>query len=123
MKEINKTILDLWSTTYKGSDIRTIEIKSDQEKANPSSRSWSYNYRIVLITHDGTEMDMWGRCSAGQKVLGSIIIRLALAENFCSNCGIMALDEPTTNLDVRNIEGLVESLSAILETKQGDEKF
>ena len=29
MKEINKTILDLWSSTYKGHDIKTIEIKSD----------------------------------------------------------------------------------------------
>lgn len=35
----------------------------------------------------------------GQKVLASIIIRLALAEVFGLNCGILALDEPTTNLD------------------------
>jgi len=46
-----------------------------------------------------------------------------LAENFCANCGILALDEPTTNLDVRNIEGLVESLSTILEAKTTDDKF
>ena len=39
------------------------------------------------------------RCSAGQKVLASLIIRLALAETFAENCGIIALDEPTTNLD------------------------
>jgi len=35
----------------------------------------------------------------------------------------MALDEPTTNLDIKNIEGLVESLSSILETKREDDKF
>jgi len=34
------------------------------------------------------EMDMRGRCSAGQKVLASIIIRLALAECFGINCGV-----------------------------------
>jgi hypothetical protein len=34
------------------------------------------------------EMDMRGRCSAGQKVLASIIIRLALAECFGVNCGV-----------------------------------
>jgi DNA repair protein RAD50 len=45
------------------------------------------------------ELDMRGRCSAGQKVLACLIIRLALAETFCLNCGILALDEPTTNLD------------------------
>lgn len=48
---------------------------------------------------DKVELDMRGRCSAGQKVLASIIIRLALAESFGTNCGILALDEPTTNLD------------------------
>ena len=45
-----------------------------------------------------TMMDMRGRCSAGQKVLASLIIRLALAETFSANCGVIALDEPTTNL-------------------------
>lgn len=58
-----------------------------------------------------TEVDMRGRCSAGQKVLASLIIRLALAETFCINCGILALDEPTTNLDRDNIESLGDSLN------------
>ena len=49
------------------------------------------------------EMDMRGRCSAGQKVLASLIIRLALAQTFSANCTIIALDEPTTNLDRRVI--------------------
>ena len=31
------------------------------------------------------------------QVLASLIIRLALAETFCLNCGILTLDEPTTN--------------------------
>lgn len=34
------------------------------------------------------ELDMRGRCSAGQKVLACIIIRLALAECFGVNCGV-----------------------------------
>jgi DNA repair protein RAD50 len=54
--------------------------------------------RVVMVKN-GTEMDMRGRCSAGQKVLASLIIRLALAETFSASCGIIALDEPTTNLD------------------------
>lgn len=62
----------------------------------------------------GTVLDMRGRCSAGQKVLACILIRLALAETFCLNCGLLALDEPTTNLDHENIEGLAESLADIL---------
>jgi DNA repair protein RAD50 len=35
---------------------------------------------------------------------------LALAEAFCLNCGILALDEPTTNLDFENIDGLAQAL-------------
>ncbi len=54
-------------------------------------------YRVVMYS-GGAELDMRGRCSAGQKVLACLIIRLALAETFCLNCGILALDEPTTNL-------------------------
>ena len=63
-----------------------------------------------------TALDMRGRCSAGQKVLASIIIRLALAETFCLNCGLLALDEPTTNLDQNNIEGLAHALADIIRS-------
>ena len=45
------------------------------------------------------------------QVLASLIIRLALAETFCLNCGILTLDEPTTNLDEDNIESLANQLA------------
>jgi len=53
---------------------------------------------------------MRGRCSAGQKMLASIIIRLALSDSFGQNCGILALDEPTNALDTENIDALAASL-------------
>ena len=118
MKEINRTLADFWKMTYKGNDIDTIEIKSDVEKTSGTARTRSYNYRIVLKTYDDTCLDMRGRCSAGQKVLSSIIIRLSLAETFCTNCGILALDEPTTNLDAENIEGLANALCDIIESRK-----
>jgi DNA repair protein RAD50 len=62
------------------------------------------------MTKDQVEMDMRGRCSAGQKMLASIIIRLALSESFGQNCGILALDEPTNALDLENIDALATSL-------------
>ena len=68
-------------------------------------------------------MDMRGRCSAGQKVLASIIIRLALAECFGVNCGLIALDEPTTNLDRDNIRSLAESLHEIIRVRQQQANF
>jgi DNA repair protein RAD50 len=69
------------------------------------------------------ELDMRGRCSAGQKVLASIIIRLALAETFCINCGILALDEPTTNLDHANIQSLANALNGIIEARRQQANF
>lgn len=62
------------------------------------------------MTKDQIEMDMRGRCSAGQKMLASIIIRLALSDSFGQNCGILALDEPTNALDTENIDALAASL-------------
>ncbi|GBG87082.1 hypothetical protein CBR_g44539 [Chara braunii] len=105
MEEINKIIKELWQQTYRGQDIDFLEIRSDSEGAGTRS----YSYRVVMRSGDA-ELDMRGRCSAGQKVLASLIIRLALAETFCLNCGILALDEPTTNLDRANAEGLAAAL-------------
>jgi len=57
------------------------------------------------------------------KVLASILIRLALAETFCLNCGILALDEPTTNLDEHNIESLANALKDIITSRQQQRNF
>merc|ERR1712205_296091 len=54
--------------------------------------------------------DMRGRCSAGQRVLASLIIRLALAE-------------PTTNLDEPNAHALAEALTRLMESRRGQENF
>jgi len=87
-------------------DIDAIEIHSESEKTGARG---SYNYRVVM-NKGGVELDMRGRCSAGQKVLACLLIRLALAETFGLNCGVLALDEPTTNLDYENSERLALAL-------------
>lgn len=118
MEEINKIIRELWQQTYRGQDIDYISIHSDAEGGGTRS----YSYKVVMQTGDA-ELEMRGRCSAGQKVLASLIIRLALAETFCLNCGILALDEPTTNLDVPNAESLAAALLRIMEDRKGQENF
>lgn len=119
MEEINSIISELWQKTYRGTDVDTILIRSDNENAKGNR---SYNYRVCMVKQ-GAEMDMRGRCSAGQKVLASIIIRLALAECFGVNCGLIALDEPTTNLDRDNIRSLAESLHDIIRARQQQANF
>ncbi|KAI9236706.1 MAG: AAA domain-containing protein [Podila humilis] len=119
MEEVNMSIKELWTNTYQGTDIDTIEIRSDQEGMRANQ---TYNYRVVMVQR-GRALDMRGRCSAGQKVLASIIIRLALAESFSVNCGILALDEPTTNLDHANIAQLAQSLKTIIEKNRRQSNF
>lgn len=117
-------------------------IKSDSDGPVKAGNR-SYNYRVrpqtltrtiakvvaehaavqVVMVKDQVEMDMRGRCSAGQKVLASIIIRLALAESFGTNCGILALDEPTTNLDRENIEALAGALADIIKERRAQSNF
>ncbi|GEQ69012.1 hypothetical protein JCM33374_g2682 [Metschnikowia sp. JCM 33374] len=119
MDEINRILRELWTQTYRGTDIDGIEIKCD---VTNQTRGRSYNYRVVMYKKS-SELDMRGRCSAGQKVLTSILIRLALAECFGSNCGMIALDEPTTNLDVENAESLANALSNIIEFRKSQKNF
>lgn len=138
MAEVNDTMRHLWNRTYQGTgmkhhydsifthrtlpDIDGIKIVSEGEGTTGRR---TYNYRVryhayatsrsliefqVVMVKDQVEMDMRGRCSAGQKMLASIIIRLALSDSFGANCGILALDEPTNALDVENIEALAQSL-------------
>ncbi|KAK4541914.1 hypothetical protein LTR36_007278 [Oleoguttula mirabilis] len=119
MEEINRIVDELWRKTYQGTDVDTILIRSESENSKSNK---SYNYRVCMIKQDA-EMDMRGRCSAGQKVLASIIIRLALAECFGVNCGLIALDEPTTNLDRDNIRALANSLSEIIKVRRQQKNF
>ncbi|XP_063059247.1 DNA repair protein RAD50 [Engraulis encrasicolus] len=123
MEEINKIIRDLWRNTYRGQDIEYVEIRSDMDEGESAkSKRRVYKYRVVMVKGD-TAQDMRGRCSAGQKVLASLIIRMALAETFCLNCGILALDEPTTNLDRENIESLAHALIEITKIRQKQRNF
>ena len=114
--QINSIARELWRSTYRGTDIDYIEIRSEDEAQGTIARR-SYKYRVVMQKGD-TELDMRARCSAGQKVLASIIIRLALSEAFCCECGILAMDEPTTNLDEENTKALAESLKELISLRR-----
>jgi DNA repair protein RAD50 len=122
MAEINKIIRELWQATYTGQDIDTIEIRSENGASTGADSRRQYDYRVVMVK-GGIALDMRGRCSAGQKVLAAIVIRLALAETFCLNCGILALDEPTTNLDRANVESLANALVTIIQTRAKQSNF
>lgn len=79
-------------------------------------------YRVVASKND-TFMDFRGHSSAGQRVLACLIIRIALAETFSGHCGVLALDEPTTNLDQLNIEALCSALNDIVTERENQSNF
>lgn len=119
MEEINQVLRNLWQMTYRGRDIDFIEIQSDQDDSKSKKQ---YSYRVAMV-YGNKSIPMRGRCSAGQRVLACILIRMALAETFCINCGVLALDEPTTNLDSRNIRSLADSLRSIIERRRDQRSF
>jgi len=121
MEDINKQVKELWNKTYKGTDIDSIEIHSEHEGENAAGAR-KHTYRVQMYK-GGAALDMRGRCSAGQKVLACLIIRLALAETFCLNCGILALDEPTTNLDKPNVEAFAQALNEIIKNRKQQSNF
>ncbi|GLV43469.1 rad50 [Carabus blaptoides fortunei] len=122
MIQINNIVKELWRSIYKGNDCDYIEIKTDDISVLGSDKRKMYNYRVVQVKN-GIELDMRGRCSAGQRVLASLIIRIALADTFSTNCGILALDEPTTNLDRENIHSLSEALVDLVTQKRQQKNF
>lgn len=81
-----------------------------------------YRYRVEASKNDAI-IDFRGHSSAGQRVLACLIIRIALAETFSGHCGVLALDEPTTNLDKSNIKSLCEALNRIVEERGGQYNF
>ncbi|XP_034187721.1 DNA repair protein rad50 [Osmia lignaria lignaria] len=120
MATVNRIIKEMWRLVYTGTDTTSIEIRTDATEGIGSGKR-TYNYKLVQTKH-GHEIDMKGRCSAGQKVLASIIIRLALAETFCKNCGVLALDEPTTNLDQENADSLASALAMVVKLRSQHQK-
>ena len=122
MEEVNQTLDYLWKKTYQGTDVDTILIRSDTDGKVNASGLRSYQYRVCMVK-DGVELEMRGRCSAGQKVLACILVRLALADSFAANCGFLALDEPTTNLDRENVEALAASLVDLIAERRHQRNF
>ncbi|KAL0222343.1 hypothetical protein RCL1_002197 [Eukaryota sp. TZLM3-RCL] len=108
---LNQKICQLWQQTYHGKDIDSVQLETDTEIATSTSTR-KYKYRVIF-RQGGVSVDMRGQSSAGQKVLASIIIRLALAETFGVRSNFLTLDEPSANLDIHNAKGLANSLAKL----------
>ncbi|XP_049848347.1 DNA repair protein RAD50-like [Schistocerca gregaria] len=114
--EINRRVKELWRATYQEADIDFVQLKAEELKRNQESEKFSmrpeYEYKLVMHCQ-GVEVPMKGRCSAGQKMLASLVFRLSLADCFHTRCQFFVLDEPTTNLDEKNRQSLAETLARL----------
>uniref|UniRef100_A0A8R1DUJ2 Zinc-hook domain-containing protein n=1 Tax=Caenorhabditis japonica TaxID=281687 RepID=A0A8R1DUJ2_CAEJA len=120
MAAVNVIIDELWRKVYNSTDITTIRIRSDNKAEGSTVRKGaSYDYNVMMVQESGAEVEMRGRCSAGQKMLASLLIRIALAEVFGGLCSMIALDEPTTNLDESKVDGMAGVLNDLIEARRG----
>ena len=111
MTELNNYLKHLWKETYASNDIEYISIKSILS----DQKTTAYDYCVVMCK-DGVELDMHHTASQGQKMLASLILRFAMVLVFAPNCRIIALDEPTTNLDEENKVKFAEALCKIIKS-------
>ena len=116
LERINMTIKSIWQKVYHEKDIETIQINAlaDESSSKGNSKNKkSFYYRIVMIKQ-GEKINMKGTCSAGQKILASLVIKMALAQTLIKNTKFIALDEPTTNLDSEHIRRLAIQLKKMI---------
>lgn len=125
IKRINDHIKRIWQYTYESRDITEVSIKLSDEGGRKKKCSFKKNFTYHLMGrfHGGRKRELKGRCSAGQKMMISVVIRLALAEAFCSRCKVISLDEPTTNLDKANANKLAMFLRSFLERDETQVKL
>ncbi|WUR04171.1 DNA repair protein RAD50 [Vairimorpha necatrix] len=109
IEEINLNLKELWGNCYKGNDIDHIKLKINE------NGSKNYSYKMMIVKNN-VELDMRNRSSAGQKMIGNILLRMSLSKVFCCNFNVLTLDEPTTNLDKENVESLAYTLVNITKT-------
>lgn len=116
--KINEVLKLRWRKIYQGSDIEYIELIDEEITRNKNQKGYNY---YISMTKNGIRMKMREKGSAGQKALASIIMRMALGELFVKDFAFIALDEPTANLDLANVQSLAKTIGNYVKrrTKRG----
>nr|CAD7570930.1 unnamed protein product [Timema californicum] len=123
-KDYMETSIKITVLEYSAKDLFTYAKAMDWAVTHfhSTTKRRNYNYRVVQVK-GGVEIDMRGRCSGGQKILASLLIRLALAETFSAKCAFFALDEPTANLDRENINSFACALKEVVKARNARGNF
>ena len=112
----------MWRNSFAGTEIKTVRVVYDSDNTG-GRKVKNYDYHIEaikskyeiffidLFVFSGMKLNMRGQASGGQRMLVSVLLRLAISETLCPNCGFIALDEPTIHLDVEHTRMLAELLA------------
>lgn len=112
--KINEVLRVRWRQIYQGADIELIELVDEEITKGKDVKA--YNYYIAM-RKSGIRMKMREKASSGQKALASIILRMTLAELFVKDFAFIALDEPTANLDLKNVQSLAKAIGNYVKRK------
>jgi len=116
--KINEVLRVRWRQIYQGSDIDRIELVDEEITKGKDRKAFNY---FIAMRKGGVRMKMREMSSAGQKALASIILRMTLAELFVRDFAFIALDEPTANLDLANVQSLARIIGSYvrMRTRKG----
>lgn len=112
--KINEALRAKWRQIYQGRDIDHIELVDEEITRGKDKKSFNY---YMAMRKGGVRMRMKEKSSAGQRALASIILRMTLAELFVRNFAFIALDEPTANLDLSNVQALAKAIGAYVRRR------
>lgn len=112
--KINEVLRARWRQIYQGNDIESIELVDEEVTKGKDKKSFNYH---MAMRKNGVRMKMREKSSAGQRALACIILRMTLAELFVRDFAFIALDEPTANLDLANVQALAKSIGAYVRKR------
>ncbi|CAL5996137.1 RAD50_DNA repair protein [Hexamita inflata] len=106
LDQINQILMNLWNGSYcKNSDLNAIEsILLVQQESSIQVKA------VVKTARGETLRSVRTGVSSGQRVMISILLRIAFSKAFQTNLRCMCLDEPTNFLDQQNAESLSQML-------------
>ena len=102
VKTLNEVMNELWNYIYPYEDYIGIRFKIENR-----------DYLLQLCDLKNRWVNVEGFSSGGERSIASLVMRIALSIVLAPNLKLLALDEPTHNLDSNTIKNLTE----ILRTK------
>ena len=119
MGSINRAIMKLWHSSYRGTKIDEIRIGAYEKDAGKGGKTPKRYFQYYVEMRQGQSwVKMRGRCSTGQKYFACLIVRLALVEMFCEELSFLVLDQPTANVDREHAGYIGRAINIFLASRR-----